>query len=54
MIREYLAHFEYVKVAVAGQLLFLAAFLMILYRTFRKGSEHIEASRIPLEEGEPQ
>ncbi len=56
MIREYLSHFEYTNVAVAGQLLFMAVFAGVLFRVFRKGAstEFNKASNLPFEEGNVQ
>ncbi|NUM88361.1 MAG: hypothetical protein HUU37_04070 [Bdellovibrionales bacterium] len=48
MIREYLAHFEYTGLAIAGQLLFMAVFVAVLFRALRQ--DFSRASKIPFEE----
>lgn len=53
MLREALAQFPYVTLALVGQLIFFAVFIGVIGWAFRKGStpfyDHL--ANLPLEEG---
>ncbi len=50
MIRQFLAHFPYAELAIAGQLIFMTIFLGSIIWIFRKGSKDFydKLSKLPL------